>query len=99
LEYDQHQDYYYHYDDYISHVLVSLMLTLTPRRPLKEPLEQKNQHDDQNNRHQDGDQLVSSHALASFLASTSSGTIPVPNRSKQTILKKLKKKRGCLSYK
>jgi hypothetical protein len=67
------------------------MLTLTPRRPLKEPLEQKNQHDDQNNRHQDGDQLVSSHALASFSASTSSGTIPVPERSKQSILKKLKK--------
>jgi len=40
LEYDQHQDYYYHYDDYISHVPVSPMLALTWCRSLKDPLEQ-----------------------------------------------------------
>src|SRR5919107_3748441 len=40
LEYDQHQDYYHHYDDYVSHAFVPPMPTPTPRPPLKDPLEQ-----------------------------------------------------------
>src|SRR5919107_2423251 len=73
------------------------MPTPTPRPPLKDPLEQNYQHDDQNNRHQDGNQLVSPHASASFSISTSPGTIPVTGHSKQSILKKLKKEAALLS--